>query len=114
MQQAVGVHEVTGLGNIEGHSDLGAGLQLEAEGGCRLPLSGAAAVDHADGLQWPLLGEVGLGATQLRSRMSGIGGSDANIILSGNGDRVTALWREKRGEVEPEDLSDRLPVAPRR
>lgn len=62
-------------------------------------------------LQWPLLSEVGLGAAQLRSRMSGIGGSDANIILSGKVEQIIALWREKRGEAEPDDLSERLPVA---
>ena len=62
-------------------------------------------------LQWPLLSEVGLGAAQLRSRMSGIGGSDANIILSGKVEQIIALWREKRGEAEPDDLSERLPVS---
>jgi predicted phage-related endonuclease len=39
-----------------------------------------------------------------------IGASDANIILSGSCDRVLRLWREKRGEEEPEDLSDNIAV----
>ena len=36
-----------------------------------------------------------------------IGGSDARIIM---GDDEAALWREKRGEIEPEDLSGNLVV----
>lgn len=43
-------------------------------------------------------------------RRQGIGGSDANIIMSGDADRILRLWREKRGEIEPEDLSNVLPV----
>jgi predicted phage-related endonuclease len=39
-----------------------------------------------------------------------IGGSDANIILSGDAARIARLVAEKRGEVEPEDLSQSLPV----
>lgn len=39
-----------------------------------------------------------------------IGGSDANIILSGDAARIARLVQEKRGEVEPEDLSRSLPV----
>jgi predicted phage-related endonuclease len=44
------------------------------------------------------------------ARLEGIGGSDANTILSGDLERITRLWREKRREEEPEDLSARLPV----
>jgi predicted phage-related endonuclease len=43
-------------------------------------------------------------------RRERIGGSDANIILSGDRDAVLRLWREKRGEAEPEDLTGVLPV----
>ena len=112
MQQAVDVDEGTGIGRFEGQAGGQLGERPISRDVCRLPgLDGTALVQGADGLTWPLLSEVGLGAAQLRSRMSGIGGSDANTILSGNGDRIIALWREKRGEVEPEDLSDRLPVA---
>ncbi len=39
-----------------------------------------------------------------------IGGSDARIIMGGDEARLLRLWREKRGEVEPEDLSDNLIV----
>jgi predicted phage-related endonuclease len=39
-----------------------------------------------------------------------IGGSDARIILGNDETAVIRLWREKRGEVEPEDLSGDLVV----
>ena len=39
-----------------------------------------------------------------------IGGSDARIIVGDNEAALLRLWREKRGEVEPEDLSDNLIV----
>lgn len=61
-------------------------------------------------LAWPLLDELGLGGELAFVRKSGIGGSDANVILSGDEDRILRLWREKRGEVEAEDLSSILPV----
>ena len=35
---------------------------------------------------------------------------DARIIMGEDQDRLIRLWREKRGEVEPEDLSDNLIV----
>jgi predicted phage-related endonuclease len=44
------------------------------------------------------------------SRRAFIGGSDARIIMGNDGDRLLRLWREKRGEVEPEDLSGDLIV----
>ena len=34
-----------------------------------------------------------------------IGGSDARIIIGDDEDALVRLWREKRGEVAPEDLS---------
>ena len=43
-------------------------------------------------------------------RRSFIGGSDARIIMGGDEAALLRLWREKRGEVEPPDLSDNLPV----
>src|SRR5262249_14490223 len=43
-------------------------------------------------------------------RRSFIGGSDARIIMGGNEAALIQLWREKRGEVEPEDLSGNLVV----
>jgi predicted phage-related endonuclease len=39
-----------------------------------------------------------------------IGGSDARIIMGTDEASLIRLWREKRGEVEPEDLSDNLVV----
>ena len=39
-----------------------------------------------------------------------IGGSDARIIMGDDEDGLLRLWREKRGEVEPEDLSENLIV----
>jgi predicted phage-related endonuclease len=43
-------------------------------------------------------------------RQAFIGGSDARIIMSENEDALIRLWREKRGEIEPEDLSGNLIV----
>jgi predicted phage-related endonuclease len=34
-----------------------------------------------------------------------IGGSDARIIMGDDEAALSRLWREKRGEAEPEDLS---------
>ena len=39
-----------------------------------------------------------------------IGGSDARIIMGDDEPALLRLWREKRGEVEPEDLSGNLIV----
>src|SRR5277367_3109139 len=39
-----------------------------------------------------------------------IGGSDARIIMSPDEARLIRLWKEKRGEIEPEDLSSNLIV----
>ncbi len=44
------------------------------------------------------------------SRRLFIGGSDARIIMSPDEAPLIRLWREKRGEVEPMDLSDNLVV----
>jgi predicted phage-related endonuclease len=43
-------------------------------------------------------------------RRSFIGGSDARIIMGDDEGSLVRLWREKRGEVEPEDLSSNLIV----
>ena len=43
-------------------------------------------------------------------RRSFIGGSDARIIMGSDEAALLRLWREKRGEVEPEDLSGNLIV----
>jgi predicted phage-related endonuclease len=39
-----------------------------------------------------------------------IGGSDARVIMGGDEEALLRLWREKRGEVEPKDLSGNLIV----
>jgi predicted phage-related endonuclease len=39
-----------------------------------------------------------------------IGGSDARIIMGDDEATLLRLWREKRGEIEPEDLSGNLVV----
>jgi predicted phage-related endonuclease len=43
-------------------------------------------------------------------RRTFIGGSDARIIMGNDEAALQRLWREKRGEVEPEDLSGSLVV----
>lgn len=57
-----------------------------------------------------VLSTLGLSADAIATRKDWIGGSDANTIMSGKADRLIQLWREKRGEAEPEDLSDNLAV----
>src|SRR5215510_5710078 len=44
------------------------------------------------------------------NRRSFIGGSDARVIMGSDQAALLRLWREKRGEVEPEDLSGNLIV----
>jgi predicted phage-related endonuclease len=46
----------------------------------------------------------------MENRRAFIGGSDARIIMGQDEARLVRLWREKRGEVEPTDLSDDLIV----
>src|SRR6201988_4444830 len=43
-------------------------------------------------------------------RRSFIGGSDARIIMGNDEEALIRLWREKRGEAEPKDLSGNLIV----
>src|ERR1700704_143789 len=44
------------------------------------------------------------------NRRTFIGGSDARVIMGDDETALLRLWREKRGEAEPEDLSDNLAV----
>jgi predicted phage-related endonuclease len=44
------------------------------------------------------------------ARRAFLGGSDARIIMAQNEAALFRLWREKRGELEPEDLSGNLIV----
>ncbi|MEO6382397.1 MAG: YqaJ viral recombinase family protein, partial [Nitrobacter sp.] len=48
-------------------------------------------------------------ATSL-DRRTFIGGSDARTIMGDDETALLRLWREKRGEIEPEDLSGNLIV----
>ena len=43
-------------------------------------------------------------------RRSFLGGSDARIIMGNDEEALLRLWREKRGEADPEDLSGNLLV----
>ena len=64
---------------------------------------------HAE-VTWPSLDKLVMTPSVHATRGQGIGGSDANTILSGDPERVIGLWREKRGDAAPENLSTRLPV----
>ena len=44
------------------------------------------------------------------NRRGFIGGSDARVIMGSDEAALLRLWREKRGEAEPKDLSDNLVV----
>jgi predicted phage-related endonuclease len=79
-------------------------LVMERNGSTRLLDSGPLGPD------WPSLASLGLSAEDLVARSSFIGGSDANVILSGDAQRILKLWRVKRGEDELEDLSGKLAV----
>ena len=50
------------------------------------------------------------GLNRLHDRRSFIGGSDARIIMGDEENSLHRLWREKRGEIEPADLSGNLIV----
>ena len=54
--------------------------------------------------------ESNVSATALRSRKTFVGGSDARIIMGQDEAALIRLWREKRGEIEPQDLSGNLIV----
>src|SRR6476619_7955182 len=54
--------------------------------------------------------QVVLGRSKDNNRQHFIGGSDARIIMGSDEAALHRLWREKRGEAEPEDLSGNLIV----
>ena len=68
------------------------------------------AATRATNTKWPQLSQIGLTQDERESRDLGIGGSDANVILSGNSERILDLWREKRKQRERPDLSNNLAV----
>src|SRR5215472_14125867 len=47
---------------------------------------------------------------KFRGRRYFIGGSDARVIMGDDEAALFRVWREKRGEIEPEDLSGNLIV----
>jgi predicted phage-related endonuclease len=49
-------------------------------------------------------------SSQTVGRRYFIGGSDVRIIMGNDEDALIRLWREKRGEIEPQDLSSNLAV----
>src|SRR5688572_5384379 len=51
-----------------------------------------------------------LGIAETKSRRTFLGGSDARIIMGADENALHRLWREKRGEAEPQDLSKNLLV----
>jgi predicted phage-related endonuclease len=51
-----------------------------------------------------------MSSTLWKDRRCFIGGSDARIIMGDEEVALIRLWREKRGEIEPEDLSGNLLV----
>jgi len=71
------------------------------------------AIPQSDGLLHQKTIEVS-GVAQVskrrRDRRSFIGGSDTRIIMGPDEAALIRLWREKRGEAEPEDLSANLIV----
>jgi predicted phage-related endonuclease len=52
----------------------------------------------------------GIATKSYESRSSFIGGSDARVIMGNDEAALVRLWREKRGEAKPEDLSGNLIV----
>jgi hypothetical protein len=48
---------------------------------------------------------IGPGRAASLFRRNFIGGSDARIIMGGDQNELLRLWREKRGETAPKDLS---------
>lgn len=58
----------------------------------------------------PDLSALGLSAEQIAARRSSVGGSDCVTIMRGDDESLMALWREKRGEAKPVDLSRVLAV----
>jgi predicted phage-related endonuclease len=56
------------------------------------------------------MSQQGAARPQTIDRRHIVGGSDARVIMGDDEDALLRLWREKRGEAEPEDLSGNLIV----
>lgn len=100
-----------------GITSLNPGSGLESPSGTRTGASSDArgrkrcrGVAKSTALRWPSLGTIGLSDDQRSERGRGLGGSDANILLSGDKEKILQLWRMKRGEAEDGDLSNVLAV----
>jgi predicted phage-related endonuclease len=66
---------------------------------------------QAESVPNPILNPItGASANRSTKRRYFIGGSDARIIMGDNEGALIRLWREKRGEIETEDLSGNLIV----
>lgn len=76
----------------------------------RVPKIAPSSVPRKPPMHWPALDDLRMTESELNSRRSSIGGSDANVIFSGDPEKILKLWAEKRGEAEPADLSDRIAV----
>jgi predicted phage-related endonuclease len=61
-------------------------------------------------VDWPSLKSLRLSSLDVDGRRQGVGGSDANVILSGSREKIRDLWLVKRGEAHPADLSLNLSV----
>jgi len=73
-------------------------------------VTGSSGTEPGASWAWPALATLRLSPAQLAARRHSIGGSDANIILSGDPRRVLELWEQKTGRREPDDLTGKLPV----
>ena len=45
---------------------------------------------------WPSLHATQLSAEDRKMRLCGLGGSDANVLMSGDSERILRLWQLKR------------------
>ena len=61
-------------------------------------------------MAYPFFDKFQLDPKSLSERFGTIGGSEINILASGDSDRINQLWLRKRGEVEADDLSTVWPV----
>jgi predicted phage-related endonuclease len=60
--------------------------------------------------EWPSLDCLQTSKEAQEARRHFVGGSDANIIFSGDAERIHQLWLEKRGARQPPDFCDNLAV----
>jgi len=75
-------------------------------------LDQAISIESVDYAKWEnsLMAGLSNNAKKVVNRRAFIGGSDARIIKGDDEAALVRLWREKRGEVEPQDLTANLIV----